>query len=85
MPVATANSRLELKLNKGKNTMTRGLNNKPCGSSHYRSTLNEEKVRIIRANYMPFAFSAQKCADLVGCTLKAAQSVISLETWRHVK
>lgn len=65
--------------------MSAGLFNKPCGSSHYRATLDETKVRTIRENYMPFAFSAQKCADMVGCTRKAAQAVISGETWRHVK
>lgn len=65
--------------------MTTGLFNKPCGSSHYRATLDETKVLRIRAEYRPFVFSAQKCADMVGCSLKAAQAAIRFETWRHVK
>lgn len=64
--------------------MTRGLNNKPCGSSHYRAKLTEEKVRSIRASYKPYAFSAAKCAAMAGCSLQTAQDVISFETWRHV-
>ena len=61
-----------------------GLFNKPCGQSHYRAVLTEEKVRGLRRDYIPFVFSVQKCADKYGCSYTAAKQAIEYETWAHV-
>lgn len=64
--------------------MSRGLQNKPSGESHYRAVLTEEIVLALRADYRPYVFSARKCAEKHCVPFKAAQAAINYETWRFV-
>lgn len=64
--------------------MTRGLQNKPNGESHYRSVLTEEMVRSIRKDYIPRVFTMRECAEKYRKPLGTIRGVILYSTWRHV-
>lgn len=54
-----------------------------CGQSHYRARLSDEQVKNLRADYKPFVFSIQKCADKYRCGFSTARDIIYFATRKN--